>query len=351
MISPINVKQSQITRMEIVQNGKTRIDHVFDQALLDDTSEFDCYCDKLVTNLTLPARYGFEVFSIRRRQANGVAWGQRIINADNFSTTFVCSDIVSVSGFIRELDDFLKQFDRGLKINGLANYPATVAHPILDWDLVPAFENDQRIIRGVLNSRNLIRFHTLAAFRDHFFMEFTDEAVEIFELPGRYLVLTADPARRVFIDGINTGGFFTDDTLYPSALPVRVRLPVRIFSLLEEIIHLDVTVTFPVERELDVHENRERLKQYLFKIPIPRDSQAKLKMVQDNFTTVLTESMNDHTRSILEKPIHCGRLKGGTIEDLRINMFYTTKDNKNYEIKMNNDNYVKLSFIFVKRTN
>ena len=75
------------------------------------------------------------------------------------------------------------------------------------------------------------------------------------------------------------------------------------------------------------------------------------KMVQDNFTTVLTESMNDHTRSILEKPIHCGRLKGGTIEDLRINMFYTTKDNKNYEIKMNNDNYVKLSFIFVKRTN
>lgn len=351
MISPINVKQAQVVRMEIVQTGKTRIDHVFDQALLDDTSDFDCYCNKVVTNLQLPARYGFEMFSIRRRHANGSAWAQRIIDTDDFQTTFTCSDIVTIAGFMREMDDFLKQFDRNLKINGLPNFAGTVALPILEWGLVPAFEKEQRIIRSFLNSRNLIRFHMLKIFRDNFFLEFTDKAVEIFKLPGRYMVLTADPAKRVFIDGINVGGFFADDSIYPSADPVRVRLPTRIFSLLEEIVYLDVTVTFPVQRELDVHENHERLKQYLFKIPIPRDSQGKLKVDKDTFTTVLTESMNDHTRSILDKPIHCGRMKGGTIEDLRINMFYTTKENKNHEIKLSNDNYVKLSFIFVKRTN
>ena len=351
MISPINVKQAQTTRLEVVQTGKTRIDHVFDQAILDDTSDFDCYCDKLVTNLQLPARHGFEMFSIRRRQANGTLWDQRIITTAHFATTFTCSNIVTVAGFMRELDDFFRQFDRGLKRNGLPNYAATVNGPIQDWDLVPEFAQDQRIIQSVLNSRNLIRFHTLAHFRDNFFLEFTEKAVEIFDLPGRYLVLTADPLHRVFFDGIVAGGVFANATVFPSPDPVRVRLPGRVFSLLEEIAYLDVTVTFPVERELDVHENRERLKQYLFKIPIRRDTQGKLKVVNDKFTGVLKESMTDHTRSLLEGPIHCGRLKGGTIEDLRINLFYTTKEGKNYDIQLSRDNYVKLGFVFVKRTN
>lgn len=242
MISSVNVKQAQIARMEIIQTGKTRIDHAFDQPFLEDTSDYDVYCDKLVTNLPLPARYGFEMLHIRRRHATGNDWADRIINTNHFETTFTCSDIKTISGFIRELDDFLNQFHQGFKINGLPNIAGTVVLPILDMDSVDAFKKENRIIRCFLNSRNMLKFHILKEFRDTFFLEFTPKAVEVFELPTPYLALTANPGNETtlpFINGIVANNLFNDDSIFPGANGIECRLPTRIFSLLEEIAYLD----------------------------------------------------------------------------------------------------------------
>ena len=62
---------------------------------------------------------------------------------------------------------------------------------------------------------------------------------------------------------IENNDLFNDESIFPSNLALDVPIPGKIFALLEDITYLDCTITFPIDRELDIYSNKELLKQYL----------------------------------------------------------------------------------------
>lgn len=359
MISPINYKNAEIIRLNLYETGKVNTNHVFLQAIIEETRDFDCYLENFETNLELPARYGFHIFDIRARKANGTLFNQRILNEPNINTRFECKNIQTISGFVDDVKTFLKQFHRQLIINGIPSLNITpqVLGTILEYSNHPIFEEDNQYIRASINSSNQLIFNVTRDFVDNFFIEFTDTAKTVFQLSGNYFVISANPYNEQppFMNGIlnsNTGQF-NDETIIQNPGPFVANIGDQISSILENITHIECIVSFPIQKELIVHSNTERIKQFLFKLPIIRDSQTKLQMIDNGTRLIYRESLNTHLRSLLVdgKPIHCGRMHPGTIEDMRTHFFYTTKTNDTIDLQIENDNYIRLGFVFIKRTN
>ena len=348
MISPVNVAQAQIAKLSVLQNGRYEADMVFDQSIIEDSSDFDCYVTQVQTNLQLPARLGMKVLDIRGRRMNGQPWADRILQEPNLPTEFTCSNIRTISGFVREMKEFFKLFHLRLRTVGLPGFPATLANvPSMD---VEGLRENERPVDVKIDGQNRLVFTMTQEFRNYFFIEFTEEFRTIFDWPSRYLGVTANQLQ--WLTNLKSAADeFADETENADADPMDLVMPGRVFAIMEDVLFFDLTVSFPVALEISVNQNEQKIKQHLLRIPIQRDTRGKIKMVGSNFETIFLESVNDHAVPLLDAPEHVGRMKGPAVQDLRIHLFYQTKSGDTKTVKLSADNFLKVDFLFVKRTN
>ena len=344
----MNIAEAQVAKLSVMQNGRFEADMVFDQSIIDDSSDFDCYVTQVQTNLQLPARFGMKVLDIRGRRNDGQPWADRVLQEANLPTEFTCTNIRTIAGFVREMKEFFKIFHLRLRTVGFPDYAATLTN-VESMDVEGLRENE-RPVDVKINGQNQLVFTMTQEFRNHFFIEFTEEFRAIFDWPSTYLGVTANQLQWLTNLRSDTDEF-ADQTENATADPMDLVMPGRVFAIMEDVLFFDITVSFPVALEISVNQNKEKIKQHLLRIPIKRETRGKIKMVGHNFETIFLESVNDHAVPLLDNPEHVGRMKGPAVQDLRIHLFYQTKSGGTKSINLSADNFLKVDFLFVKRTN